>query len=91
MGSRFTGTREALAYFDSVDKPTLDAMEHGRSSNDLPAFVEARRTAADRVRAAYSRDMSDVETPENIELLSVESIRRLSHYTLLGRMFSWLP
>ena len=91
MGSRFDGTREALAHFDSVDRPALDAMEHGGSQNDLPAFVEARRIAADRVRAAYSRDMRDVETPENIELMSVESIRRLVRYTLAGRMLSWLP
>lgn len=91
MGSRFTGTREALAYFDSVDRPALEAMAHGRSSNDLPAFVVARRAAADRVRAAYSCDMRDVETPENIELMSVELIRRLARYTLMGRMLSWLP
>ena len=91
MGSRFAGTREALDYFDSVDRPALDAMEHGRSSNDLSAFVEARRIAADRVRAAYSRDMRDVETPENIELMSVDLIRRLARHTLAGRMLSWLP
>jgi hypothetical protein len=66
-------------------------MEHGLSSNDFPAFVEARRIAADRVRAAYSRDMRDVETPENIELMSVDSIRRLARHTLVGRMLSWLP
>ena len=91
MGSRFDGTREALDYFDSVDRPALDAMEQGGSSNDLPAFVEARKTAADRVRAAYSRDMRDVETPENIELMSVDSIRRIVRHTLVGRMLSWLP
>jgi hypothetical protein len=91
MGSRFDGTREALDYFDSVDRPALDAMQKDRSPNDLSAFVEARRIAADRVRAAFSRDMRDVETPENIELMSVESIRRLACHTLVGRMLSWLP
>lgn len=90
-GLQIRRTREALAYFDSVDRPALDAMEHGHSSNDLPALVEARRIAADRVRAAYTRDMRDVETPENIELMSVESIRRLARNTLMGRMMSWLP
>lgn len=91
MGSRFAGTREALAHFDSVDRPALDAMQKDRSPNDLSSFVEARRIAADRVRAAYSRDMRDVETPENIELMSVESIRRLARYTPIARMLSWLP
>ena len=91
MGSRFDGTREALDYFDSVDRPALDEMERGRSPTDLPAFVEARRIAADRVRAAYSRDMRDLENPENIELMSVESIRRLASDTLLRRILSWLP
>lgn len=91
MGTRFFGTREALDYFDRVDRPALEAMEKGRTSNDFPAFVEARKTAADRVRAAFSRDMSDVETPENIELMSVDLIRRLARHTLAGRMLSWLP
>lgn len=91
MGSRFAGTREALDYFDSVDRPALEAMQKDRSQSNLSAFVEARRIAADRVRAAYSRDMRDVETPENIELMSVDLIRRLARYTLAGRMLSWLP
>lgn len=90
MDSKFAGTREALDYFDSVDSPALDAMQKDRSPN-LSAFVDARRIAADRVRAAFSRDMRDVETPENIELMSVESIRRLARNTLVGRMLSWLP
>ena len=91
MGSRFAGTRDALAYFDSVDRPALDAMEMGPSPNDLPAFVAARRAAADRVRAAYSRDMRDAETPENIELLAVETIRRIAFGTFATRMMGWLP
>jgi hypothetical protein len=91
MGSRFAGTREALEYFDSVDRPLLDAMEKDSSPGDFSALVDARRTAADRVRAAFSRDMRDVETPENIELMSVDSIRRLARHTLVGRMLGWLP
>lgn len=91
MGSRFAATREALDYYDSVDMPALEAMQKVRSPGNLSAFVDARRIAADRVRAAFSRDMRDVETPENIELMPVDLIRRLARYTLMGRMLSWLP
>ena len=52
--------------------------------HSLPAGIE-------RFGVEVARDMRDAETPENIELMSVDSIRRLARHTLVGRMLSWLP
>lgn len=81
----FPATKAALERFDRVDEPAL----HDR--RDLRPLVEARRAAADRVRAAYLRDTPDVSTPENVELMSVDEIRSIVRGTPLGRLLGMLP
>ena len=89
---RYQATSVALDRYDAVDKPAFEAIErrHG-SSLDMSGFVCARRLAADRVRAAYLKDTETFSNPENVELLSVEVIRRTVGGTLAGKMLGLLP
>ena len=84
-------TRAALERYDAIDKPAFDALQAGATACDLAVFVAARHQAADRVRAAYLRDTHDTTTPENLEVLSVEVIRRDAGGTPLGKMLALLP
>lgn len=91
MTSRFDGTRAALAHFDAVDRPAYEALHtHGHAS-DVEGFDLARQKAADKVRAAYFADTADFNELHNVELLSVEIIRREVRGTLLGAMLRFLP
>jgi hypothetical protein len=89
---KYQATSAALEHYDAVDKPAYEAIEkdHG-TSLDMSGFVCARRLAADRVRAAYAKDTQSFSNPENVELLSVDVIRRTIGGTLAGKMLGLLP
>jgi hypothetical protein len=92
MDHRFGMTHAALAAFDDVDRPALDAMRRDeRTARDLAAFTDAHRRAADRVRAAYLEDTRHFNTPENVELMSIERIREGIGGTPLGKLLGLLP
>ena len=91
MSSRFDATHAALECFDAVDRPAYEALATGARSADLALFDAARRKAADKVRAAFLGDTADYSQPENVELMSVDVIRRTIRGTLLGAMLRWLP
>ena len=84
-------TRSALERYDAIDRPAFEALANGATACDLAAFVAARHQAADRVRAAYIKDTADTTTPENLEVLSVEVIRRDVGGTPMGKMLALLP
>lgn len=92
MDTTFRATHVALDHYDAVDRPALDEMHvSSRAAANLAAFSEARKRAADRVRAAFAKDAGDVVAGENIELMSVESIRDATGRTPLGRLLALLP
>ena len=92
MKPTFDATTAALAHFDAVSQPALNVM---RKSNGSPVnfggYVDARKVAADRVRAAYLQDTEHFNTEENVKLMSVERIRRAVSGTILGKMLGMLP
>ncbi len=90
MNPRFEATNAALLHFDEVDQPALDALRTKEAMN-LSAFMLARRSAADRVRAAFLEDTRHINTPEIVSLLSVDRIREAAGGTLLGRLLRFLP
>ena len=90
MSSIYEATQDALDHFSSVDQPALDALLRQKAT-DLPGFANARKQAVDRVRAAFLKDTQDFNTPENVELMSIDVIRREVRGTLLARLFSFLP
>jgi len=90
MSSIYESTQDALDHFNAVDQPALDALLRHKAT-DLSGFARARRLAVDRVRAAFLKDTQDFNTPENVELLSIDVIRREVRGTLLARLFSFLP
>ena len=92
MDSTFHATHAALGHFDAVDRPALDAMRRTLSGTlDLLGFDEARKCAADRVRAAYLVDTTGVNTQEIVELMSVDGIRQAIGGTFIGRLLARLP
>ena len=91
MTLTYEATRAALDHYDRVDAPALDAMRRDKSCADLTAFTHARRKAADRVRAAFLKDIGERDTEENVALMSVERIRARLEKTLLGKMLGLLP
>ncbi len=94
MKARFPATRAALEHFDNVDGPACEALCKGKAkAANLAAFTQARKSAADRVRAAFllEAEALDISSPENVELMSVEKIRRTVNPPLLGRMLALLP
>jgi hypothetical protein len=92
MDTAFRATHLALDHYDAVDAPAL-ALMHRKSAiaANIAAFNEARKHAADKVRAAFAKDTGDVIAQENIELMSVEKIRDATERTLLGRLLALLP
>ena len=84
-------THAALERYDGVDRPAFEALTKGPTACDLAAFVAARHQAADRVRAAYLADTADTTRPEDLEVLSVDTIRRNAGGTLMGKMLALLP
>lgn len=92
MDATFPETHAALDHFDAVDQPALDARRKRLGvSVDLDGFVEARKRAADKVRAAFLHDTDAINTEENVELMSVDRIRAAIGGTFLGRMLKLLP
>jgi hypothetical protein len=92
MDSTFAATHAALDQYDAVDGPAVEALRRNRAGSvNLTGFVTARKSAADLVRAAYLHDTEDINTPENVELMSVERIRAAIGGTFLGRMLGLLP
>jgi hypothetical protein len=88
----FPATHAALDHFDAVDQPALDAMRRKQGGSlNLSVFNDARKRAADRVRAAYFKELGGNETEENVELMPVEKIRAAIERTFLGRMLGLLP
>ena len=89
---KYQATSAALERYDAIDKPAYEAIErdHG-TSLDMSGFVSARKLAADRVRAAYVKDTQSFCNPENVELMSVDVIRRAVGGTLAGKMLGLLP
>ena len=89
---KYEATSAALGHYDAIDKPAYEAIErnHG-TSLDMAGFVSARKVAADRVRAAYLEDTQAFSSPENVELLSVDVIRKIIGGTLAGKMLQLLP
>ncbi|HET9576753.1 MAG TPA: hypothetical protein VFP44_02940 [Usitatibacter sp.] len=88
----YEATNAALEYYDTVSEPAFDAIRgNGGSSLDMSGYDSARRVAADRVRAAYLKDTGHFNSPENVELMSVERIRRAVGGTILGKMLGLLP
>jgi hypothetical protein len=92
MDTAFRATHLALDHYDAVDAPALELM-HLKSAlaANIAAFDDARKRAADKVRAAFVKDAGDVVAEENIGLMSVERIRDATERTLLGRMLALLP
>ena len=89
---KYQATSAALDRYDAVDKPAFEAFgKNNGKSLDMPGFVAARRLAADRVRAAYLKDTQAFSSPENVELMSVDVIRRTIGGTFAGKMLSLLP
>lgn len=89
MKLRYEATHAALEHFDHVDKPAFDALR--KTCTSLPRLDEARKRAADRVRAAFLHDTEDFNTPEFVDLMSVERIRAAAHDTFLGAVLGLLP
>lgn len=88
----FDATKAALEHFDRVDEPALHAAyDKGPRATDHAGLVESHRIAADKVRAAFLRDTADVNTPENVDLMSVDTIRDTVRGTLAGRLLRLLP
>ena len=88
----FPVTHAAIDHFDAVDQPALDAMRHKQGGSlNLSVFNAARKSAADKVRAAYLEEIAGNETEENVELMSVEKIRAAIERTFLGRLLGLLP
>lgn len=88
----YEATNAALEYYDAVSEPAFDAIRsNGGSSLDMSGYSSARRQAADRVRAAYLKDTERFNSPENVELMSVDRIRQAVRGTLLGKMLGLLP
>ena len=89
---KYQATSAALGHYDKVDKPAFEAIEKNHGTIlDMSGFVSARKLAADRVRAAYLKDTQAFSNPENVELLSVDVIRRIIGGTLAGKMLQLLP
>ena len=74
----YEATRAALARFDRLDPGAED-------------FMRARRDAADQVRAAWLADTRGINTPDMVEVLPVDRIRKQMNGCLLGRLLSFLP
>ena len=91
MSSRFEGTRAALERFDAVDRPAYEALRTNGQAADVEGFDVARREAADKVRAAFIADTADFNELHNVELMSVEVIRREMRGTFLGAILRFLP
>ncbi len=75
MNPRFEATNAALLHFDEVDQPALDALRTKEAMN-LSAFMLARRSAADRVRAAFHYVRSG-RTIEPAHLPDADELSRL--------------
>lgn len=92
MDLTFSATHEALEQYDAVDGPALDAMRRKMGGVvNVWGFDEARKRAADKVRAAFLVDTGDVNTEENVELMSIEKIRDATESTVIGRLLGLLP
>lgn len=92
MDLTFSATHQALDQYDAVDGPAVDAMRRTLTGViDVWGFDDARKRAADKVRAAYLVDTGDLNTEENVELMSVEKIRDATSSTVIGRMLGLLP
>ena len=91
MTSRFDGTLAALNHFDRVDRPAYEALRANSHAADVEGFDAARREAADKVRAAFLADTADFNELHNVELMSVDVIRREMRGTLLGAILRFLP
>lgn len=91
MTSRFDGTLAALDHFDAVDRPAYEALRTNGHASDVDGFDLARQQAADKVRAAYFADTADFNELHNVELMSVDVIRREVRGTLLGAILRFLP
>jgi len=91
MSHRFDATRAALGRFDAVDRPAYEALRTNGHANDVDGFDLARQVAADKVRAAYFADTADFNELHNVELMSVDVIRRDIRGTLLGAILRFLP
>ena len=88
----YAATQAALEHFDAVDEPALEGIRrNGGTSLNMSGFVDARRLAADRVRAAYLADTQAFNSPENVDLMSVDKIRKAIAGTFLGKMLGRLP
>jgi len=92
MDSRYATTQAALDHFDAVDHPAVETLQRrdGIAAN-FSRFVDARRAAADRVRAAYLHETEAFISEENVDLMSVEEIRESLKLTPLGRILKLLP
>jgi hypothetical protein len=91
MSSRFDSTRAALAHFDAVDRPAYEALRTNGHAADVDDYDLARHDAAEKVRAAFLADTLDFNEAHNVELMSVDVIRRDIRGTLLGAILRYLP
>lgn len=92
MKPRYEATRAALEHFDRVEQPALEVLrKRNGAAVNLAGFTDARKVAADKVRAAFLADTPGVNTPEIVEVMSVERIRKAVRNTLLGQMLGFLP
>lgn len=89
---RYEATHAALDQFDNVDRPAFEALRtNGSAAANLRRFIEARKAAADRVRAAFLHDTQDFNTPEFVAVMSVDRIRLAARDTFLGHLLVLLP
>ena len=90
MKRSYPATQAALDLYDRIETPR-DAAPHRELVAEFTRFVDARSAAADRVRAAFVEDLRGDDTAENVDLLSIETIRRMIKGTLLGNLLGALP
>ncbi len=92
MSPKYEATQAALERFDAVDMPALEAMhKRNGAAVNLSGVTQAEHAAADRVREAYLRDTQDFHLAQDVELMSVDAIRKAVGGTLLGKILGVLP
>jgi hypothetical protein len=92
MSLKYDATVAALERYDGVDGSDVELACRTRGDwVDLSGFTDARKVAADRVRAAFYRDARAFMSEEQVGLMSVERIRRALGPTLAGKFLGLLP